>query len=130
MRSPQAWDDYEWQKLRKQHRRYHPICEVEGCGKRMQHVDHIVTVAEAPERRLDPTNLQSLCHPHHNRLTRAYDSGRLGGVCDEAGNPLDPNHPWNQPSSKKAIENVNDRPKADPKVAARLKRQYVNGERR
>lgn len=126
----QNWDDVDWQKLRRQHRRYHPICEVEGCGKRTEHVDHIVTVAEAPERRLDPTNLQGLCHAHHNRLTRAYDLGTLDGVCDENGNPLDPNHPWNQTTNAEAIDRTNKRRKADPDVAAKLKRQYVTGNRR
>lgn len=126
----EAWDDYAWQKLRKEHRRFHPFCEVVGCGRKAQHVDHIQTVAERPDLRLNSGNLQSLCHAHHNRLTRAYDAGRLDGACDEAGNPIDPNHPWNQPSSKAAIERANRRGKADPKLAAKLKRQYVNGERR
>lgn len=36
-------------------------------------VDHIIPIAEAPERRLDPSNLQSLCKPCHDRIKQRED---------------------------------------------------------
>lgn len=119
--------DQEWATLSARHRRYHPVCEVVGCGHKAEHVDHIITIAARPDLRLDPTNLQSLCQHHHSALTMAYDSGRLDGACDPDGMPLDPSHPWNSGSSAEAIRNTNNRPKADPIIAARLKRRFVNG---
>lgn len=32
-------------------------------------VDHIVPIKVAPDRRLDPTNLQTMCKPHHSAKT-------------------------------------------------------------
>lgn len=86
--------DGAWRKLRKQHLAQHPTCV--RCGRPGMDVDHIVSVRQAPRRRLDPTNLQTLCHGCHSRLTRAYD-GQLGprgaGV---SGYPLAPSHPWHK----------------------------------
>jgi hypothetical protein len=102
---------------------------VAGCTSRARHVDHVMPVAAAPHRRLDPTNLQSLCHAHHNIVTKAFDADTLRGACDSDGNPLDPQHPWAQKDSMAAIKAANAEPAADPKVAARLKRRFVKGER-
>lgn len=111
--------DHRWERVRLKHLRAHRTCV--ACGADARHVDHIVTVRAAPWRRLDPTNLQSLCHACHNRVTVAYDNGSLSGACDEFGLPLDPSHPWRQASNAKAIAIVNDRPRSDPMIAARLK---------
>lgn len=54
----------DWRKLRARHLLRHPFCEV--CGAPTTDVDHIVPRRIAPERRLDPTNLQSLCRSHHS----------------------------------------------------------------
>lgn len=54
----------DWRKLRADHIAAHPWCR--RCGSRAVEVDHIVPRREAPERRLDPTNLQSLCKPCHS----------------------------------------------------------------
>ena len=80
--------------------------------------------------RPDPSNLQSLCHAHHNRLTRAYDAGSIRGACDVDGNPLDPSHPWAMSTNAEAIKAANTRTKASPMLAARLKQQAVRGPRR
>lgn len=119
--------DRDWAKLSRSYRRAHPICEVVGCGQNSAHVDHIETIASAPWRRLDRSNLQALCHHHHSALTMAYDMGRLDGACNGDGMPLDPNHPWNAESNAEAIESANTRRQADPRLAAKLKRRYVNG---
>lgn len=112
--------DYRWERLRRKHIGANRYCV--ACGAEARHVDHIVTVKAAPWRRLDPTNLQSLCHACHNRLTSAYDRGSISGVCDDDGRPLDPGHPWRQASNAKAIAVVNHKPKVDPILAAKLKR--------
>jgi hypothetical protein len=117
--------DHQWDRLAKRHLRIHPVCAVTGCGKPAKHVDHVVPVAVAPHRRLDPTNLQGLCHACHNRLTAAYDKGSIAGACDAAGLPLDPSHPWRQSTNAAAIDVANRKPKANPFVAARLKRAAV-----
>ncbi len=46
------------------------MCAQQGRETLPEMVDHIVPVRVAPERRLDPTNLQSLCWPHHNSKTQ------------------------------------------------------------
>jgi hypothetical protein len=103
----------------------HPMCAVVGCGRRARHADHIRTVRAAPRLRYDWSNLEPLCHSHHSRLTGAYDSGSIRGACDVDGNPLDPGHPWAQADNQAAIVAVNADQRADPVVAARLKRRFV-----
>ena len=56
--------DADWRRLRAEHLRKHPWCR--RCGDPAREVDHIVPRSAAPERRLDPTNLQSLCTPCHS----------------------------------------------------------------
>src|SRR5215204_462340 len=63
--------DRDWQRVRKRHLAQHPTCV--RCGAPGLDVDHITTVRAAPHRRLDPTNLQTLCHSCHSRLTQLYD---------------------------------------------------------
>lgn len=48
----------------------HPLCAFcwsKGLTVAATVADHIETVRDAPHRRLDPTNLQSLCKPCHDR---------------------------------------------------------------
>ncbi|MFD1341459.1 HNH endonuclease [Litorisediminicola beolgyonensis] len=56
--------DTDWRKLRARHLANYPACV--RCGKPATDVDHIIPRRLAPERRLDPTNLQSLCKSHHS----------------------------------------------------------------
>jgi 5-methylcytosine-specific restriction protein A len=73
--------DATWRRLREQHLRRNRACVgvIEGqrrpCGEWATDVDHIVSVRDAPERRLDPTNLRSLCHSCHSRRTALDQSG-------------------------------------------------------
>ncbi len=65
--------DRNWQRLRKMHLNGSPLCvhcEAEGRVTIAQHVDHITPIAIDPSRRLDPSNLQSLCISHHSAKTR------------------------------------------------------------
>ncbi|MBN9069581.1 MAG: HNH endonuclease [Rhizobiales bacterium] len=59
--------DKDWFRLRHAHITAHPLCE--WCGAPGEHVDHIQTIRDHPERRLDPTNLRTLCQPCHSRRT-------------------------------------------------------------
>ncbi|WP_245710799.1 HNH endonuclease [Citreimonas salinaria] len=54
----------DWRRLRLDHLKHHPWCI--RCGAQAAEVDHIIPRSKAPERRLDPTNLQSLCKPCHS----------------------------------------------------------------
>ena len=85
--------DHAWQRLRAKHIKLNPMCV--RCGRLGMDVDHIISIRTAPHRRLDPTNLQTLCHGCHSRITRLYDGQRkqpAGAAL--SGAPLDPTHPW------------------------------------
>ena len=65
---------YDWQKLQRWHLQAHPLCadcEALGITKPAKDVDHIVPIAVDPSRRLDPSNLRSLCRSCHNAKTTA-----------------------------------------------------------
>jgi 5-methylcytosine-specific restriction endonuclease McrA len=64
--------------LRAEHLARQPNCSAcaeEGKQRAAKVVDHIRSVREHPELRLDPANLQSLCWPCYNRKTNRYDRG-------------------------------------------------------
>src|ERR1700752_4834928 len=110
-------------KLRARHLRAFPLCRV--WGAKGIAVDHIVRVRVAPHRRLDPTNLQTLCHYHHSLLTAAFDSERVRGACDERGDPLDPSHPWAMPQPSTSIASVRPAKSPTARVLTALKLDWV-----
>lgn len=59
-------------------------------------VDHIVPVREAPDRRLDPDNLQPLCKHCHDSLKAQQESRGYHSAVGEDGWPIDPDHPANR----------------------------------
>lgn len=62
--------DAEWAELRTRILKHRRVCERTDCGSSYRlNVHHVVSVKKAPERRLDPSNLQVLCHRCHSRLT-------------------------------------------------------------
>jgi 5-methylcytosine-specific restriction protein A len=64
--------DAEWRRLRAQHLALNPWCmECASFGKaeRATEVDHIIPHKGDDSLRLDPANLQSLCHYHHSQKT-------------------------------------------------------------
>jgi 5-methylcytosine-specific restriction protein A len=70
--------DRAWQKVRVQHLQMEPLCrfcKAQGLVKAAQVVDHIQTVRDRPDLRLDHANLRSLCESHHNART-ASDTAR------------------------------------------------------
>ena len=63
-----------WKALSKAYRQANPwcvVCAVEGRSVLAAQADHILGLRQAPERALDPENLQSLCMRCHNRKTFA-----------------------------------------------------------
>jgi 5-methylcytosine-specific restriction protein A len=72
--------DWAWSKLRDRWIWQHPLCAECERQDRLTpatEVDHIIPIRGAPERRLDDTNLQSLCHRCHATKT-AKDAGQRG----------------------------------------------------
>jgi 5-methylcytosine-specific restriction enzyme A len=66
--------DRAWQKVRVQHLQMEPLCrfcKAQGIVRAAEVVDHIQTVRDRPELRLDHANLRSLCESHHNARTAA-----------------------------------------------------------
>lgn len=85
----------QWRSLSSRYRKVHPVCR--RCGRKAEMVDHITSIKAAPMRKLDISNLQSLCWSCHNEKTAADQAGRAvrpHAGCDEQGMPLDPRHPW------------------------------------
>ena len=71
--SVQRGYDSAWRRMRGEYIAQHPRCEV--CGGTATDVDHRVSVREDASRRLDRTNLRSLCHAHHSQRTAMDQSG-------------------------------------------------------
>jgi 5-methylcytosine-specific restriction protein A len=66
--------DAEWRRFRAWFLGCNPLCVLcldRGVYRAATVVDHIVSVNEAPERRLDPANCRALCKPCHDRRTAA-----------------------------------------------------------
>jgi 5-methylcytosine-specific restriction protein A len=64
--------DLTWQKLRKQYLARNPLCVLclqAGHVVAATVADHIERICHAPERRLDESNLRSLCKRHHDEHT-------------------------------------------------------------
>jgi len=70
--------DGSWRKLRAQFLKHNPTCNVRGCYEPATDVDHITSVRDRPDLRLQWWNLRSLCHAHHSRRT-ALDQGFARG---------------------------------------------------
>lgn len=73
--------DRVWQRLRLMHLRANPFCKFHwdrhGVTVIADMVDHIDPVQLAPERRLDPLNLQSLCNACHNGPKQREDRAKF-----------------------------------------------------
>lgn len=118
--------DAAWYRLRARHLRANPRCII--CGVRAEHVDHVQPIRQAPHRRLDPFNLQSLCEHHHNQATQAFDAGRIKGACDDQGQTLDPSHPWARDDAKWPGTPRSAELRAQQiEIAQRMKRKWMRG---
>lgn len=88
--------DAAWRKLRLEKLADNPLCEL--CEKQgrivaANTVDHIIPIQQDPSKRLDKTNLQSLCKSCHDSSAQFKD--RFGFLPDigQDGLPIDANHP-------------------------------------
>lgn len=71
--------DADWRAVRRQYLAVHPMCVGYGqragnCGKGATEVDHVVSVAQAPELRLRWSNLRAYCKPCHSARTASEQS--------------------------------------------------------
>jgi 5-methylcytosine-specific restriction protein A len=95
----------QWQTLRRfvLSRDLH-TCVVPGCGRPATIVDHKVAWRDGGSDH--PSNLRSLCRDHDGQVKELPNRKRRGNGelhafgCDAAGNPLDPDHPWNKNRNK------------------------------
>lgn len=69
--------DREWELLSTDYKRsvkgQCEECRRRGYMQPCDVIDHMVPVADAPERRLERSNLDALCHVHHNGLKRRIE---------------------------------------------------------
>lgn len=76
-RSERGYDN-SWLRLRRAYLQRHPMCQVGACKDRpitervAVEVHHRVPISEAPERRLDWSNLVSACDKCHDLLTPMF----------------------------------------------------------
>jgi 5-methylcytosine-specific restriction protein A len=61
-----------WERTRVAHLQAHPWCHV--CGRRATDVHHVDGRGPLGPRGHDPTNLESLCHSCHSRVTGTGDT--------------------------------------------------------
>ncbi len=64
--------DGNWRRVRLAFLKAHPLCVFCRAAGRVEAAtvaDHVVAVVDAPERRLDWSNLRALCKPCHDRRT-------------------------------------------------------------
>lgn len=90
-----------WRRLRKRILAGLPDCA--ECGEPAKHVDHIRPHRGDVQLFFDLRNLRQLCVRCHSRKTARTDGGfgnkpreAQPSGCDAAGEPIDPEHPWNR----------------------------------
>lgn len=95
------YDRADWKRLRRWKLRKDPLCE--RCKRstppavRSATVVHHIVAHEGDMRLfLMPTNLQSLCKPHHDREAQQEEARGYHSSSDAQGYPTDPNHPFNR----------------------------------
>jgi 5-methylcytosine-specific restriction endonuclease McrA len=66
--------DAAWFAVRNAYVAVHPFCCVPGCGAPADEVDHIASIRDRPDLRLEWSNLRALCRHHHSQRT-ARDHG-------------------------------------------------------
>lgn len=75
----------QWRNLRARHIKKQPLCQ--HCLRRhsvkeADVVDHIIELEDNYELRLDPRNLQSLCHSCHNQKSAEQRKLRCNGTAE------------------------------------------------
>jgi len=92
--------DADWKTARKRHLANNPWCSVAGCALPASDVDHILSVQDRPELRLEPSNFRSMCHVHHAQRTARDQGFARTGEGNSVNAPLrGARHPeWLRPS--------------------------------
>lgn len=75
--------DSVWRRLRRMHLLAHPLCVfcwAKGLTVAATVADHIQTITDRPDLRLDPDNLQSLCKPCHDRERQRQQAAERAGL--------------------------------------------------
>ena len=84
----------EWRHLRKVILKDRPLCV--RCKLTIATVvDHKTPHKGNVELFFDINNLQPCCKSCHDSWKARQENGRVDTACDDAGYPLDKNHPWN-----------------------------------
>lgn len=82
--------DAKWAAFAQWWKRLHPLCawcQERGVVMQGNQVDHIVPLVDAPQRKYDHDNVQTLCRVDHTRKTVAEREARLRGR-DLAASPI------------------------------------------
>lgn len=69
--------DSEWRRLRGWHAKREPLCRecyFRGRLNKVEIVNHTVPIRHRPERRLDKSNLSSVCKAHHDTVIRDLEA--------------------------------------------------------
>src|SRR5262245_4893953 len=61
--------DETWARLRNCLVEVWPVCSVPGCSAATAEIDHVVSVRERPDLRLEIRNLRPMCRHHHSQRT-------------------------------------------------------------
>ena len=73
--SRQRGYDAQWERTRDEYRRRYPHCEEPGCHEAATDVHHLDGLGPLGPRGHDWSNLVSLCHAHHSRITATEQPG-------------------------------------------------------
>lgn len=80
IKAQEFYQSKQWKILSKKHKQQNPLCihclELSIVNP-AQVSDHIIEIRDDWDKRLDPTNLQSLCHSCHNTKTAKERRKRL-----------------------------------------------------
>ena len=61
--------DHDWRRLRTAFLADNPVCSEPDCEAQSTDADHVLSVKQRPDLRLDRRNLRAFCHRHHSRRT-------------------------------------------------------------
>jgi 5-methylcytosine-specific restriction protein A len=67
--SSQRGYDAAWRRFRARYLAANPYCCTPSCRRAATEVDHVLSIRERPDLRLDPSNCRPFCKPCHSRRT-------------------------------------------------------------
>jgi 5-methylcytosine-specific restriction enzyme A len=73
--------DRRWKRFRLDYLAANPMCS-QHCGRVATEVDHVISIEERPDLRLNINNVRSMCKPCHSARTaktQAFHRNRKGG---------------------------------------------------